>query len=361
MELKMRLINNGINSIIEFSVFIFFIFIFIFSGFTLAQSNCPDGMVAYWKLNESGAVNNFIDIYGSNHGSCSQFDCPTEDIGILSRARYFDGNSGISVPDNIVFDWSNNTSFSIEAWVKTTEPGTGNKVFIGKYRGGSNMSWWLGYGDSNKAIFSVRDSDGNSAQAEATSILNDGNWHHIVGVRNNELNVIQVFVDGIKENETSILFTGGFSGSNPVSIGYFDNSYNFTGLLDEIAVYDTALTENLIAEHYTDVLADIDYCGSPTRVDDDFIIFNDFVLYQNYPNPFNPVTIIKYDIPVPGNIELKIYDILGREVMSLVNNERREIGRYEVQFNASNLPSGVYIYRLHANDYVSSKMMLMVK
>ncbi len=83
-------------------------------------------------------------------------------------------------------------------------------------------------------------------------------------------------------------------------------------------------------------------------------------LEQNYPNPFNPSTIIKYQIPEDGLVTLKVYDILGREVTTLVN-EQKVSGRYEVNFNASHLASGVYIYKLQAGDYNNSKKMLLVK
>jgi hypothetical protein len=83
-------------------------------------------------------------------------------------------------------------------------------------------------------------------------------------------------------------------------------------------------------------------------------------LYQNYPNPFNPTTKIKYQIPEDGIVSLKIYDILGKEVRTLVN-EQKTMGRYEVKFDASDLASGVYIYRLNVNDFVSVKKMLLVK
>jgi hypothetical protein len=85
-----------------------------------------------------------------------------------------------------------------------------------------------------------------------------------------------------------------------------------------------------------------------------------YELAQNYPNPFNPSTIINYQIPENGMVTLKIYDILGKEVKTLVN-EQKTAGRYEVNFNASDLASGVYIYKLQVNDFVSSRKMLMIK
>ncbi|MCG6914330.1 T9SS type A sorting domain-containing protein, partial [bacterium BMS3Abin03] len=83
-------------------------------------------------------------------------------------------------------------------------------------------------------------------------------------------------------------------------------------------------------------------------------------LAQNYPNPFNPSTTIKYQLPEDGMVTLKIYDILGREIKTLVN-EQKSIGRYEVKFDASDLATGVYIYRLKVNDFVSVKKMVLVK
>ena len=83
-------------------------------------------------------------------------------------------------------------------------------------------------------------------------------------------------------------------------------------------------------------------------------------LAQNYPNPFNPSTTIKYQIPEDGMVTLKIYDILGKEVKTLVN-EQEPTGRYEVKFDASELATGVYLYRIKVNDFVSVKKMLLVK
>jgi hypothetical protein len=89
-------------------------------------------------------------------------------------------------------------------------------------------------------------------------------------------------------------------------------------------------------------------------------VITDYNLFQNYPNPFNSSTIIKYQIPRTGNVTLKLYDVLGREVTALVNEQKTE-GKYEVNFNASSLASGIYIYRLNVNDYVRVKKMILMK
>ena len=83
-------------------------------------------------------------------------------------------------------------------------------------------------------------------------------------------------------------------------------------------------------------------------------------MYQNYPNPFNPTTTIKFDLPNDGIITLEIFDILGRRITTLVA-EYRTAGSYEQVFNASSLASGVYVYKLQAGDFVSSRKMILLK
>lgn len=85
-----------------------------------------------------------------------------------------------------------------------------------------------------------------------------------------------------------------------------------------------------------------------------------FALYNNYPNPFNPTTKIKYDLPKEAKVTLKVYDILGREVTTLVDT-KQNAGYYEVNFDATRLASGVYIYRLMAGDFVQTKKMILMK
>jgi hypothetical protein len=85
-----------------------------------------------------------------------------------------------------------------------------------------------------------------------------------------------------------------------------------------------------------------------------------YALGQNYPNPFNPSTIINYQIPNDGQVTLKVYDVLGREVKTLVN-EFKQVGRYSVTLDASSLATGVYFYRITSGNYVSTKKMLLMK
>jgi hypothetical protein len=87
---------------------------------------------------------------------------------------------------------------------------------------------------------------------------------------------------------------------------------------------------------------------------------HEFLLHQNYPNPFNPSTTIKFELPKASDVRLSVFDMLGREVSVLVD-ERRDTGVHEVRFDASNLPSGVYFYRIQSGDFVQTRRLLLLK
>ena len=86
----------------------------------------------------------------------------------------------------------------------------------------------------------------------------------------------------------------------------------------------------------------------------------EYKLYQNYPNPFNPSTTINFDIIKSGNVKIVLYDVLGREVKTIVN-ENAEPGKFKVVFNADNFASGLYFYKITSNDFTAVKKLLIVK
>ncbi len=99
---------------------------------------------------------------------------------------------------------------------------------------------------------------------------------------------------------------------------------------------------------------------APTAVSDVRKIAATFRLDQNYPNPFNPTTVISYQLPVDSRVQLRVYNALGNEVASLVNREQTK-GAYNVNFNAANLPSGIYYYKLEAGSFTQMKKMMLLK
>jgi hypothetical protein len=99
----------------------------------------------------------------------------------------------------------------------------------------------------------------------------------------------------------------------------------------------------------------------PIAVDERYNSLNkSFDLFQTYPNPFNSTSVIKYSIPKSSQVSLKIFNTLGQEIETLVNEEKTA-GNYEVEFYAANLPSGVYFYSLQAGDFVQTRKMILLK
>ena len=83
-------------------------------------------------------------------------------------------------------------------------------------------------------------------------------------------------------------------------------------------------------------------------------------MFENYPNPFNPSTTIRFELPKPGDITLKIYTLLGEEIQTLICEEM-PAGEHQVEWNAQDLASGIYLYRLEAGDFIQNRKMIVMK
>ena len=159
------------------------------------------------------------------------------------------------------------------------------------------------------------------------------------------------------ESPRSLSRSGENTGWNKVSF------VNGNGNSQEINNYSYS-DKNLQAGKYNYRLKQIDFNGNYEY----FELVNDvtvgvpekFELVQNYPNPFNPSTVISYNLAEGNFISLKIYNELGKEVAALVN-ERQNAGSYSISFDGSNLPSGLYYYKLESGGFVDTKKMLLIK
>jgi hypothetical protein len=145
-------------------------------------------------------------------------------------------------------------------------------------------------------------------------------------------------------------------------------SYKFVILNSYSETADVAIWENV--DNRTFVVGgdttlhwkywDVNIEGQEISVDEPKEIPITYSLMQNYPNPFNPTTKIQYLLPVVSRVRLSVYNSLGQEVMQLVN-ENQSAGKYIVDFNAQNLSSGVYFYRLQTSKFVDTKKMSLLK
>ena len=241
-----------------------------------APAGCPAGITNYWPLDELLGMS-FSDEVGGNDGACTQPGCPFPGQGTVNYAREFYGvDDGIDVPDTTgtePFDWAATDSFSIEFWMKGIQgvtcanSGTQyNEVIIGRADSGNSLIWWLGcHNADGYANFTLTDSNGNTATINSTTpINNDGNWHLIVGVRDSDSDKNLLYVDNNADpSETSITYTSGFkSTTDGLNIGWLNMSggFHFNGTIDEVVLYNRALTLAEVADHYNAGLGGKMYC-----------------------------------------------------------------------------------------------------
>ncbi len=225
-------------------------------------SGCPGNMISYWGLNETGIFTTVKDKLGLNNGTCSGSKCPQSADGMNFGALSFDGTDDeVVIQSHPSLNWSNSLNFSVEVWIKTQQSGQGNKVFLGKHDG--NPAWWLGFDASTgKAKFSFRSSTGDDyAEVSGTSIINDGKWHLITGVKDFDNSNIKIYVDGTLENTLNTKFNGNFSGSNSLTFGSYLNNYYFNGKMDELRIYDRTLNAQEVSAHYNSGLIGESVCA----------------------------------------------------------------------------------------------------
>ena len=236
----------------------------------------------------------------------------------------------------------------------------GNVVYAGTlvngvYRSTNGGASWSQFNNGLTSLFTykvaIKDSEVYVATSEEFSKtgITDSSWNKIYsyaysflfyngGIFVGEYSEIQKSYD---EGQTWVNVSNGYNSRDIYSLAVNDQ-YMFA------ASYAGGVWKRPLSEIITSV--DNSVQNKPER----------FSLGQNFPNPFNPSTTIKYSIPKNSLVRLKVYNILGEEVAILVNEEK-PVGTYEVKFNATNLPSGVYFYRLQAGSFVETKKMIIIK
>jgi hypothetical protein len=166
----------------------------------------------------------------------------------------------------------------------------------------------------------------------------EGQAHGHIFKAGNKIRVILTNLDTSPDDQW-------FLGTNPFVLPVLKNGYNY------IYLNSKSYIELPVVNAQADVFADAAE-GNENPYS--------FKLSQNYPNPFNPVTMINYELPLKGLVTVKVFDILGREVSTLVN-EIKDAGNHELLFDASKLSSGVYFYKIISGSFVDTKRMVLIK
>lgn len=182
--------------------------------------------------------------------------------------------------------------------------------------------------------------------ASFTSVINGNNvnlnWTTSTETNNAGFNIERSTINGSWQKITNV------TGNGNSTTGH---SYSFTDKNLNIGSYNYRLKQ-------IDFNGNYEYFNLSNEVS--IGVPDKFNLSQNYPNPFNPSTKINFNLPTDGKVSLKIFDMSGKELMTLVN-EVKTAGYYSVSFNASEIPSGVYFYSLSADNFTATKKMILVK
>jgi len=216
------------------------------------------------------------------------------------------------------------------------------------------------YGAKN--LLFIRERNGSfpnySVYTKKFKLVNDT----LIFLSRNSYNTPLGFTDEIECTDTLIRLNGSYTYLNGQTLiepnGYLDNHPNLSG----IRIYNTS---SLYDKMYysTKILGatiqSAQFIYTPSSIDDISMV-NNYSLSQCYPNPFNPATTINYIIPELSKVVIMVYDVLGKEIATLVNEEK-PAGSYEVEFDATELSSSIYFYRLQAGSFVETKKMVLMK
>lgn len=258
---------------------------------------------------------------------------------------------------------------TIAAWIKTDVTNAHDQI-MGRWGSGAHSFILNWFNDSRMYFYVVPNvNDGGGSSNAYAALSRDTGWHHYVMVYDGTAPSVQIYYDGAVQTTTitgTIPATLTNAGSTPLIIGNYEQSTSgppHTGAIDYVQLDNSAWTASQVSDDYQSGLA------KRSGYNDEYETISDlptvFALHPNFPNPFNPTTTIKFDLSEETDVTLKIYNILGQEVTTLING-RMEAGFHKTIWNGQNsygqqVASGIYICRMVAGDFTSIQKMLLTK
>ena len=300
-------------------------------------------LVGWWRLDEGTGTTAFDSSGNGNDGTI--LGNPQWVPGMIGGALDFDGDGDyVDCGNDPIFDITEEVTLAI--WVNANDIGNGaHNCWLGK---GDN-AYAIKHQSTNQYEFFIYDGTWTSVHAPIDS-AHLYTWHHFAGTYDGL--ELKIFVDGVAAETLAYESMISYS-EHPVSLAWNSQATDrFTNCqIDEAMIFNEALSEDQIKQLY-DVKSGVMHQRT---------IANQFTLRQNYPNPFNPVTNISYTIPATLPVTLGVYNTLGEQVATIVN-ETQSIGTHTATFDGADLPSGIYFYKLQAGDVLHEmKKMMLVK
>ena len=330
----------------------------VISGFPVTLSGVIKSTPAIGDLDGDGSKEIVVISYDdTNYDTLYVFNASGNlRMGFPVGVRY----ARLSSPALGDIDGDSNLEILVGGWNTNTE------ILYGFHQDGSviqNFPVVLNHPGASGTINTspvICDIDGDTTKVEIVVKTTD----YIFAIHNDTTTVsgFPYFIDDESQSGTS--------GPSPI-VDDFDNDgnveYVFASIAGKIHYFDMQFPYNNNFGFWNSYKHDMQNSGSilPIEIFTDvnetnYTIPAEFRLMQNFPNPFNPTTKIKYNIPETGLVTLKIYDVLGNEIATLVNEEKLA-GTHEVEFDGTGLPSGIYFYTLSTGNFLSTKKMILLK
>jgi hypothetical protein len=324
----------------------------------------PSGMVAWWPLDETTG-STATDLAGFNN-SGTHINGPVPVPAKVLGGLQFDGiNDYVTVPDHPELNFGTG-DFSIDAWIRTSD-NAGIKIIVDKQTlNGFNYQGYSFYLTVGYLSLQLADAVPPNYFTNYGSLVAvaDGNWHHIaVTVARSLHNGILFYRDGVGSPVGDpTVRPGSLTTTSPLTIGRqsFADQNEFKGILDEVELFNRVLTPSEIVAIVSAGSSGKCKTGKPTGVEKTEEVPQQSELMQSYPNPFNPTTQIEYRLSSDEFVSLRVYNSLGQQVAVLVN-EQRPAGVHTVTFHATDLPSGMYFYRMMAGAFQQTRKLLLLK
>jgi len=327
-----------------------------------------ESLVAYWTFDDSTAY----DSSGYEHHG-TVFGDPQIIPGKKGNAIQFDGvDDYIRVSDTDLLD--TDTTMTLALWIRPDSVTAGGAKFMSKWQtaptegdwlcslssvdscAGACVSWYMVF--ANYHVISADSAWVSIAPTEVDYFFQLHRWNFVAVTFDS--GHIKAYFNGqvINERFAPYMYTSLEEyASDDIYIGQYHRrdrpQYNFNGGLDEIRLYNRALSEDEIIALYQQAAAIEDGRFSEP-------VPGEYFLAQNYPNPFNPSTIIEFTLPKSEFVELIVFNILGKEVSTLVYKKLNQ-GKHAYTFDGKNLASGIYTYQLVAGEYREAKKMILLK
>lgn len=326
-------------------------------NFTVKPEIIPQ-QIAYWKFDETEGTVASDEGDSQLDGVLTNMSPSSWTNGLLDGALSFDGSDDyVVVAHNEVLDFRDE-SFSISVWLKS-EILTGNSIYLinkGSFSAdetaGTNGKWYGIEIKNNELRFAV-DDNSNKSQATLANVngLLEETWAHIVAVRDTQDGNLKLYVNGEMLASTSDV-TGSISQEIDLYVGSSTSGTGtIAGILDELKLFNYALSGEEVLAIYESLAGGV---GIEER------LAGEGLPVRIYPNPFSTSTTIQYQLRSDSEVTLRIYNVLGMEIETLVK-QQQAAGSHSVTFDASDLERGIYFYGLKIGSWEQKGKMLLSK